>query len=154
MTKPRSICTIPWCPTATSGNGLCNKHLLRKRRKGSPFALKRESRGSGDANGMWNGGSTTHPLYHTWGSMKKRCSYPGHGSYSSYGGRVTTQCPEGIYVCDRWRENFWLFVEDVGACPSPEMSLDRIDNDGPYHPDNIHWATPKEQAANKRPRRK
>lgn len=53
-------------------------------------------------------------------------------------------------MCDRWRDSFEAFLEDVGPRPSPEHSIDRINNDGPYEPGNVRWATKKEQDRNKR----
>jgi hypothetical protein len=55
--------------------------------------------------------------------MKKRCEQPSHDSYQYYGGR-------GIRVCDRWRDCFDNFLADMGPKPSPDHSIDRIDNDG------------------------
>ena len=75
--------------------------------------------------------------------MKKRCLNPRAKQFEDYGGR-------GITVCDRWINSFENFFADVGPRPSPEHSIDRIDNDGNYELGNVRWATAFEQAANNR----
>lgn len=83
------------------------------------------------------------PEYRTWQSLKNRCYRIKNSDYSRYGGR-------GISVCDSWRNSFTQFLADVGRQPSPEHSIERIDNDGNYEPGNVRWATPFEQSRNKR----
>lgn len=83
-----------------------------------------------------------HPLFRVWCQMRYRCTKTWHPKYADYGGR-------GITVCQRWQDSFWAFVEDMGPRPAG-LTLDRIDNDGPYEPGNCHWATYSEQNRNTR----
>jgi hypothetical protein len=85
------------------------------------------------------------PERSVWSSMKSRCFNPNEKSYKNYGGR-------GVTVCERW-EDFNNFYEDMGERPSDNHSLDRVDNDGDYCPENCRWATSIEQNRNCRSNR-
>jgi hypothetical protein len=78
--------------------------------------------------------------------MRHRCHNPNMTGHDLYAER-------GIEVCDRWFNDFAAFLEDMGKKPSPDHSLDRIDNDKGYFPENCRWATRKVQNKNKRPQR-
>lgn len=80
--------------------------------------------------------------YYVWYAAKQRCTNPRVASYRFYGAR-------GIAMCPEWISDFAAFFAHIGPRPDG-TSIDRIDNDRGYEPGNVRWATPKEQAANRR----
>ena len=81
--------------------------------------------------------------YTAWIAMRDRCNNSNNPHFKHYGGR-------GIVVCDRWQHSYQNFIEDVGRKPSLTHSLDRINVHGNYEPNNVRWASPKEQVDNRR----
>lgn len=87
------------------------------------------------------------PEYNTWSGLKDRCLNSNNARWKRYGGR-------GIKVHEPWVDSFEQFLEDVGRKPTPEHTLDRINNNGNYEPGNVKWSTQFEQAQNRENSRK
>lgn len=127
-------CIISGCANDSVARQLCGKdYQVLKRRNELPDTERSL------------GIKSSNPLYPTYKAMLARCYRPTCKDYDGYGGR-------GITVCERWRGygGFWNFVEDMGERPF-HRSLDRIDNDKGYSPNNCRWADYSTQSLNRRP---
>lgn len=144
-------------PIATSGgksrwNCLCDcgsvcvvngSNLVKNHTRSCGCLVTDHAKKMGDSN-VVHGYATDKPAeYRIWSGMKTRCYNTASKDYDRYGGR-------GIEVCDRWKDSFENFLEDMGSRPSPDHSIDREDNNGHYEPNNCYWATTVEQGNNKR----
>ncbi len=92
-------------------------------------------------------GRSHSPEYKAWDGARSRCRNPKNSKYHLYGGR-------GIRMCDAWSASFEAFFKDMGARPTPKHSLERLDSNGDYCPENCVWATAIQQNNNRSINRK
>lgn len=132
MTRPKQYCIVPDCGLPREGFGYCQKHYWRYKKYG-----KTEIHNPREMHGMFG-----TPTYNTWASIVQRTTDSGWHRYADWGGR-------GIKMHPEWRKSFLAFYRDMGERPAG-MSIERINNDGDYTPDNCKWADKYQQARNKR----
>lgn len=125
-----------WCECDCGNTGTIDTRRLVRGMSKSCGCLARDVNTRHGHNKQGN----RSPEYTSWHQMKQRCLNPNDKRFHDYGGR-------GITVCDRWM-NFNNFLEDMGKKPSPRHSIDRIDNDGGYEPNNCKWSDDYEQQRN------
>lgn len=130
------------CACDCGGGKTVTEKLLKKGESASCGCHKKEmTRLRHTKHGQSKGGEHSAE-YRAWKAMKSRCGNKSQPSYARYGGR-------GIQVCARWQSSFESFLSDMGPRPSTSYSLDRIDNDKNYAPDNCRWADAQQQINNR-----
>lgn len=134
LCKELRLCSIDGCERVHEAKGYCSMHYKRFKRTGKPL----EQYPNKETHGK-----TGSSEFHAWVNMMQRCYNLDHPNYLLYGGR-------GIKVCADWKQSFINFYRDMGDKPSPELTLERIDNERGYEPSNCKWATMKEQSNNTR----
>lgn len=117
------ICKVLNCNNESYVKGYCNKHYQKNWKYGNPDYTIYERHGMSE-----------YPEYHIWSGIINRCYNPNNKAYIKYGGRDIT-------VCERWKNSFAAFYEDMGPKPFPRAQIDREENDGNYELSNCRWTT-------------
>lgn len=126
----------------------CGKEIITttanlKRRHSKSCGCLRKEHTSGINNNFYKHGMYNTKLYQTWHNMKQRCFNKNSSHYKNYGGR-------GIKVCDEWLEFMNFYNWAMSNEYSEGLTIDRIDVNGNYEPDNCRWVDNKTQCNNKR----
>ena len=124
-------CSVDGCDTKVRAKGYCIKHYERYKNHNDT-----------NVNLSTTHGLSKHPLYNVWKCMISRCENETDKDYKNYGGR-------GITVCNEWRD-INAFIKDMGKRPTAMHTLDRINNNKGYSPDNCRWADIVAQNRNRR----
>lgn len=142
LTAVKYVGDRKWLWKCDCGNQkVCDGRLVRKGEIKSCGCLVNEYQARRN-----NAGGKKNKYYGLWSGIKRRCFSKTDMHYPDYGAR-------GISMAKEWQTDFWAFYEYICSLPHFEeegTSLDRINNNGNYEPGNVRWATPKQQANNKR----
>jgi len=127
------ICSVEGCNNKHKAKGYCGKHykkLLKFNDVNHGVEYEKHNKQNEDE-------------YRIWAAVKSRCLNKKSSNYKYYGGR-------GITICERWRNSFQNFWDDMGPRPNKDYSIDRINNDKGYSKENCRWTDKTEQARNQR----
>lgn len=127
LTNTKGVCEVKGCERPMRKRTYCWRHYAQALHNQPLTKLRHYEKH----------GKTGSSEYQTWKGMRERCYDPNSTRYYRYGGR-------GITVCDSWRESFTTFYADMGAKPFKGATIERVDNDKGYFPNNCIWLSRKE----------